>query len=227
MTTIPQPNGLCDTPWQRTWGQTDWWQSGISCSFGFNNGSPQRTIPAGESFLEYATINFDSDFTLKLTYWVVYANSDCALRVYIDNDLIFSTPTSSLGTFSDVNVGSISGYRGNHVLKFGIYALNNHNTDAGIGLTSAWVEDEVSNKYVDITTGDDADTGETWVLAYQTVKKGLDEIPDASYSILHIAEGDYSAQAAIDLDKNVSILCEDYGGGNANPPLTVILPATV
>ena len=80
------------------------------------------------------------------------------------------------------------------------------------------------DKYVDISTGSDSDDGNTWANAYLTVKKGIDNI--STGYIIHIAEGDYSAQAAIDLNKNLEILCEDYGGGNASPPLTVILPIT-
>lgn len=80
------------------------------------------------------------------------------------------------------------------------------------------------DKYVDISTGSDSDSGNTWALAYLTVKKGIDNI--SIDAVLHIAEGDYSAQAAIDLNKNLELLCEDYGGGNASPPLTVILPVT-
>ena len=81
-----------------------------------------------------------------------------------------------------------------------------------------------ADKYVDIATGSDSDSGNTWALAYLTVKKGIDNV--SSGQTLHIAEGDYSSQAAIDLNKNLEILCEDYGGGNASPPLTVVLPAT-
>lgn len=80
------------------------------------------------------------------------------------------------------------------------------------------------DKYVDIATGSDSDNGNTWGNAYLTVKKGIDYV--AAGKILHIAEGDYSAQAAIDLNKNLELLCEDYGGGNASPPLTVVLPIT-
>lgn len=79
-------------------------------------------------------------------------------------------------------------------------------------------------KYVDISSGSDSDDGNTWTNAYLTVKKGIDNV--TAGKILYIAEGDYSAQAAIDLNKNLEILCEDYGGGNASPPLTVILPVT-
>lgn len=79
-------------------------------------------------------------------------------------------------------------------------------------------------KYIDISSGSDSDSGDSWANAYLTVKKGIDNVTDGK--ILHIAEGDYSAQAAIDLNKNLEILCEDYGGGNASPPLTVILPVT-
>lgn len=81
------------------------------------------------------------------------------------------------------------------------------------------------DKYVDIATGSDSDSGDTWADAYLTVKKGIDNV--SSSVVLHIAEGNYSAQAAIDLNKNLSIFCEDYDGGNANPPLTVVLPVTV
>lgn len=80
------------------------------------------------------------------------------------------------------------------------------------------------DKYVDIATGSDSDNGNTWANAYLTVKKGIDNVPAGH--IIHIAEGDYSAQAAIDLNKNLELLCEDYGGGNASPPLTVTLPVT-
>lgn len=80
------------------------------------------------------------------------------------------------------------------------------------------------DKYVDISTGSDSDDGNTWGNAYLTVKKGVDNV--TAGKILHIAEGDYSAQAAIDLNKNLELLCEDYGGGNASPPLTVVLPVT-
>ena len=80
------------------------------------------------------------------------------------------------------------------------------------------------DKYVDISTGSDSDSGNYWAAAYLTVKKGIDNVPVGQ--VLHIAEGDYSAQAAIDLNKNLELLCEDYGGGVASPPLTVILPVT-
>lgn len=81
-----------------------------------------------------------------------------------------------------------------------------------------------ADRYVDIATGSDSDDGKTWVNAYLTVKKGIDNVP-LGY-IIHIAEGNYSAQAAIDLNKNLELLCEDYGGGVASPPLTVVLPVT-
>lgn len=79
--------------------------------------------------------------------------------------------------------------------------------------------------YVDAALGSNFNYGGSWGYPFETLKKAIDEIP-ASQTI-HIAEGDYSAQAAIDLDKNLSILCEDNGGGNASPPLTVVLPATI
>ena len=82
----------------------------------------------------------------------------------------------------------------------------------------------VGSKFVDIATGNDSDSGDTWALAYLTVKKGIDNMTAGAE--LHIAEGDYSAQAVIVLNKNIDLVCEDYGGGNANPPLTVTLPAT-
>ena len=80
------------------------------------------------------------------------------------------------------------------------------------------------DKYVDIATGSDSDSGNTWASAYLTVKKGIDNLP--ANNNLHIAEGDYSAQVAIDLNQNINLICEDYGGGNASPPLTVTLPVT-
>lgn len=80
------------------------------------------------------------------------------------------------------------------------------------------------DKYVYYFSGDDTNTGDTWAQSYETVKKAIDNVP-SGYPI-HIAEGDYSAQASIDLDKNLTFLCEDYGGGNAAPPLTVVLPVT-
>lgn len=80
------------------------------------------------------------------------------------------------------------------------------------------------SKFVDIATGSDSDSGNTWALAYLTVKKGIDNMTAGAE--LHIAEGDYSSQAAIDLNKNLELVCEDYGGGIASPPLTVISPVT-
>lgn len=81
------------------------------------------------------------------------------------------------------------------------------------------------SKFVDIATGNDSDSGDTWALAYLTVKKGIDNMTVGTE--LYIAEGNYSAQAAIALNKNINLICEDYGGGNASPPLTVVLPVTV
>jgi len=92
---------------------------------------------------------------------------------------------------------------------------------AYLDLTGGVITDD---KYVDISTGSDSDDGNTWTNAYLTVKKGIDNV--AVGKILHVAEGDYSAQAAITFNKNLEILCEDYGGGNASPPLTVTLPVT-
>lgn len=78
------------------------------------------------------------------------------------------------------------------------------------------------DKYVDIATGSDTDDGNSWANAYLTAKKGIDNsIPGIT---THIAFGDYSAQAAIDLDKNLELLCEDNGGGGTG---TVTLPTTV
>ena len=62
------------------------------------------------------------------------------------------------------------------------------------------------DKYVYYFSGDDTNTGDTWAQSYETVKKAIDNVP-SGYPI-HIAEGDYSAQASIDLDKNLTFLCE-------------------
>jgi len=91
-------------------------------------------------------------------------------------------------------------------------------------LLRPFLEINYGDKYVDIATGSDSDDGNSWANAYLTIKKGLDNYVASSQ--LHIAEGDYSAQAAIDLNKNLELLCEDYGGGVASPPLTVTLPPT-
>lgn len=110
---------------------------------------------------------------------------------YISGDITTSTPTSSWSS----GVGIISVY--------------------GTG------EAVTGDKYVDIATGSDSDSGDTWGSAYLTVKKGLDNLP--ANDNLHIAFGDYSAQASIDLDQNVNLICEQYGGGGTG---TVTLPPT-
>lgn len=79
-----------------------------------------------------------------------------------------------------------------------------------------------TDKYVDITTGSDSDSGNDWTNAYLTVKKGIDNV--AAGGKLHIGFGNYSSQAAITLNKNLELVCETYntGGGTG----TVTLPPT-
>lgn len=77
------------------------------------------------------------------------------------------------------------------------------------------------DKYVDISTGSDSNSGDTWANAYLTVKKGIDNL--LTNNNLHIAFGDYSAQTAIDLNQNINLICENYGGGGTG---TVTLPPT-
>lgn len=76
-------------------------------------------------------------------------------------------------------------------------------------------------KYVDIATGSDSNSGDVWEYPYLTVKKGIDNV--ASGKINHLAFGDYSAQAAIDLNKDLELKCEQNGGGGTG---TVTLPIT-
>lgn len=78
-----------------------------------------------------------------------------------------------------------------------------------------------TDKYVDISTGSDSDSGNTWTDAYLTVKMGIDNLPTSDK--LHIAFGDYSSQAAINLNQNIELICEDNGGGGTG---TVTLPPT-
>lgn len=77
------------------------------------------------------------------------------------------------------------------------------------------------DKYVDIATGNDSNDGDVWEYPYLTVKKGIDNV--ASGKINYIAFGDYSAQAAIDLNKDLELKCELNGGGGTG---TVTLPVT-
>lgn len=234
MTTIGDKGFENDPGWVAVKNGTSWfhnpsftsWKTEGSQSWLVGFSLTGLDFDAGEYIYATQTVNFDSDFTLYWDYNVTNLHSSTATRLYIGSDLLFNSTNSSGGVVTNANV-AVSGYRGNHVLKIGIYALANSSGIASIAMDNMRIVSESAHKYVDISTGSDSDTGETWPLAYQTVKKGIDNIPDASWATLHIAEGDYSAQAAIDLDKNLSLLCEDYGGGNASPPLTVVLPATV
>ena len=70
-------------------------------------------------------------------------------------------------------------------------------------------------------TGNDSNDGTSWDTAKQTIKAGLETV--AVNGTLHIAFGDYSSQDAITLDKTVSLLCENEGGGGTG---TVVLPPT-
>jgi hypothetical protein len=71
-------------------------------------------------------------------------------------------------------------------------------------------------------TGNDANSGLSWATAKQTIAAGIAilEIGET----LHIGFGDYSAQSAVALAKNMSLLCEtaDTGGGTGTAVLPII-----
>lgn len=96
------------------------------------------------------------------------------------------------------------------------------NHPSGIAYSAYLLLGTTADRYVDIATGSDSDDGLSWTNAYLTIKKGIDNLPAGH--LLHIAFGNYSAQSAIILNKNMILKCENNGGGGAG---TVVLPPTV
>ncbi len=100
------------------------------------------------------------------------------------------------------------------------HRFHTSNSDYDPYLTIDYTEPDYSNVYVKLS-GDDSNDGLSWTNAKQTIKAGLETV--ATDGTLHIAFGDYSSQDAITLDKTVSLLCENEGGGGTG---TVVLPPT-
>lgn len=199
-----------------------WYTEGIKSAFCAMAAHANRIATDYAYFSQ--DINFNSDFTLKIDFNIENASTYYELRVYVDSNLEYSKTATPTGVTTDQSI-IISGYSGTHTLKFGLYCITTSTTEsARISFDNLRIESETGDKFVDIATGNDADGGDSWTNAYLTVKKGVDNV--GAIRILHIAEGDYSAQAAITLNKNLELVCEDYGGGIASPPLTVTLPPT-
>ena len=176
------------------------------------NGSNYDCIHTSPSWVNISGTgqqNFNVNWEVEAGDYVGASFSDSGSNAYISASITGSPPGPTYTHSGDVTTSTATSTWSSISKDTSIYAT---------GVTAD------GTKYVDISTGSDSDSGNTWALAYLTVKKGIDNV--VAGKVLHIAEGDYSAQAAIDLDKNLELLCEDYGGGNANPPLTVILPAT-
>lgn len=168
----------------------------------------------------YQQIDVTDISTLKVKISRVSVTADTGSKITVG--LIGETPSHRI--FYSSSVGwqtvyiDVSGYSGNHDFFVAAYGTGGGEADVYIDNATTVVYD----RYVDIDTGDDSDDGASWANAYLTVKKGIDNVPPGK--ILHIAFGDYSAQASIDLDKNLELLCEDNGGGGTG---TVVLPVTV
>ena len=99
-------------------------------------------------------------------------------------------------------------------------SMNYSDSDYHPYLEVTYSGSQYGNVYVKLS-GNDSNDGLSWTNAKQTIKSGLETV--AANGILHIAFGDYSSQDAITLDKTVSLLCENEGGGGTG---TVVLPPT-